>query len=174
LFGSLLAKAHVEGGRIDDASQKLEEFAAAGFEMPLDQIWLTGMVDYAEAAIECRNPKFALPLFERLLPWAGLLPATGASALAPVSLYLGGLASVLGRDDEADTYFAQSAAMSERIGAKFFAARTDLLLGRMLATRGAPGDLNRAKEALVRARDAASTQGYANVQKLAEDALAGS
>ena len=61
LFGSLLAKAHVEAGRIDDASRKLEEFAAAGFEMPLDQIWLTGMVDYAEAAIECGNPRVRAP-----------------------------------------------------------------------------------------------------------------
>ena len=174
LFGSLLAKAHVEAGRIDDATRKLQEFEAAGFEMPLDQIWLTGMVDYAEAAIECNNPRFAQPLFDLLAPWAGLLPATGASALAPVSLYLGGLASVLGRYDEAEAFFAQSAEMSERIGAKFFAARTDLLLGRMLMSRREAGDADRARAVLARARDAATTQKYANVQKLAEQELAGS
>ena len=159
LFGSLLAKAHVEAWRFDDSEpEKLGEFASAGFEMPLDQVWLTGMVDYAEAAIECRNPKFALPLFDRLLPWAGLLPATGASALAPVSLYLGGLASVLGRYDEAEEHLTQSAAMSERIGAWFFVARTDLLFGRMLASRGAPDDAERARRALSRARRRRRTQ----------------
>ena len=171
LFGSLLAKAHVEAGRIEEASQKLEEFAAADFDMSFDQTWLTGMVDYAEAAIECREPKYALPLFERLLPWAGQLPATGASALAPVSLYLGGLAAVLGRFDEADAYFAQSAAMSERIGAAFFAARTDLLLGRMLATRRAAGDTERVRDVLARARESAAMNNYANVQQLAEREL---
>ena len=96
LFGSLLAKAHVEAGRFDEARQKLSDFAAAGFELPLDQIYLVGMVDYAEAAIECGDAEYAGPLFERLLPWAALLPATGASVLAPVCLYLGGLATVLG------------------------------------------------------------------------------
>jgi hypothetical protein len=38
-----------------------------------------------------------------------------------------GLAAVLGRVDEADTYFAQAAAMNDRARAKFFGARTDLL-----------------------------------------------
>jgi class 3 adenylate cyclase len=91
LFASLLAKAHVEGDRTDEARYLLEEFAAEDFDLPLDQIWLTGMVDFAEAAIECREPKYAGPLFDRLAPWAGQLPATGASALGPVSHYLGGL-----------------------------------------------------------------------------------
>ena len=172
LFGSLLAKAHVEAGRFDDASRKLDEFAAAGFEMPLDQIWLTGMVDYADAAIECRDPKFAQPLFERLLPWAGQLPATGASTLAPVSLYLGGLATVLGDYDAADAFLAQSAAMSERMGAKFFAARTDLMSGRMLAARGAPTDDERARVLLARARAAAVDHSYGNVRQLADAELA--
>ena len=58
LFGSLLAKAHVEGGRTDEARSLLEAFAASGFDLPLDQVWLTGMVDYAEAAIECRDPEY--------------------------------------------------------------------------------------------------------------------
>jgi hypothetical protein len=83
LFGSLLAKAHVEGDGTDDARRLLEEFAAADFDLPQDQIWMTGKVDFAEAAIECRDPKYAAPLFDRLAPWADQLPATGASALGP-------------------------------------------------------------------------------------------
>jgi len=83
---------------------------------------MTGMVDFADAAIECGEPSYAAPLFERLEPWAGQLPVTGASALGPVSHYLGGLATVLGRLDEADAYFAHAAAMSEGMGAKFFGA----------------------------------------------------
>jgi len=52
---------------------------------------MTGMVDFADAAIECGEPSYAAPLFERLEPWAGQLPVTGASALGPVSHYLGDL-----------------------------------------------------------------------------------
>jgi hypothetical protein len=171
LFASLLAKAHVEGDRTDDARTLLEEFAAADFDLPLDQIWLTGMVDFAEAAIECRDPKYAGPLCDRLAPWADQLPATGASALGPVSHYLGGLAAVLGRYDEADTYFAQSASLGDRMGATFFAARTDLLWGRMLAERKAPGDTDKARDLLTQAHSAAVAHGYGTVERRAAAAL---
>ena len=144
MFGSLLAKAHVEVDHTDEALRQLEAFAASGFDLQLDQVWLSGMVDYADAAVVCGDPTYARPLFERLAPWHAQLPATGASALPPVSHYLGGLAGVLGRYDEADAYFSQSAAMSERLGAKFFAARTDLWWGNVLARRNRPGDADAA------------------------------
>jgi hypothetical protein len=170
-FMSLLAKAHVEEDRVDLATELLEEFAAAGFELPLDQVWLTGMVDFAEAAIECRDPTFAGPLFDLLEPWAAQLPATGASALGPVSHYLGGLATVLGRFDTAETFFMMSSALSGRMRAKFFAARTDLLWARMLVERGGPGDADRARSLLINARDVAATQSYGVVQRRAVAAL---
>jgi class 3 adenylate cyclase len=170
-FMSVLAKAHVEGDRIDRASELLEEFAAAGFQLPLNQLWLTGMVDFAEAAIECRDRASAGPLFEQLEPWAAQLPATGGSALGPVSHYLGGLAFVLGRFDEADAYFIQAAALNDRMGAKFFAARTNLSWGRMLAERRGPGAIEKARDLLTRARTSAEVNGYRNVERRAAEAL---
>jgi tetratricopeptide (TPR) repeat protein len=170
-FMSLLAKAHVEGDRVDRAVELLEEGAAAGFQLPLDQTWLTGMVDFAEAAIECRHVAAAAALFVQLEPWAAQLPATGASALAPVSHYLGGLATVTGEFDRADTYFDQAAVISQRMGAKFFAARTDLSWGKMLAERGAPGDSAKARTLLTRAQAAAAANGYGNVERRAAEAL---
>ena len=134
--------------------------------------WITGMVSYADAAIECRDSKYAEPLFDRLAPWADQWSTTGAvAALGPVSHYLGGLATVLGRYDEADAYFAQSAAMCDRIGTKFFAARTDLLWGRMLAERRAPGDTEKARELLTKAHSVAAANGYGNVERRAAAAL---
>ena len=171
LFGSLLAKAHVEGDRTDDARHVLEEFAATDFDLPLDQIWFTGMVDFAEVAIECGDPKYAQPLFDRLSPWAGQLPATGGSVLGPVTYYLGGLATVLRRYTEANVYFTQAAEFSDRVGAKFFAARTNLLWGKMLAERRAPGDTETARELLTKAQTVAAVKGYANVERRASDAL---
>ena len=69
-FRAALAAAHADAGRTDDARRMLEEFAAADFSLTLDQLWTTGMVSYAGAAIECRDPKYAGPLFDRLVPWA--------------------------------------------------------------------------------------------------------
>jgi hypothetical protein len=88
-----------------------------------------------------------------------------------VSHYLGGLATVLGRYDQADAYFAKASEFSDRIGAKFFAARTDLLWGRMLAERSRPGDRERAQVLLSQARAAAATYGYRNVERRAATAL---
>ncbi len=173
LFSSLLAKAHVEGDRTDDARALLEQFAAADFDLPLDQTWLTGMVDFAEAAIECRDPKYAEAIFEQLAPWSDQLPATGGSALGPVSHYLGGLATVLRHYDQADTYFAQAAEFNERTGAKFFDARTNLLWGTMLAERSRPGDAERARALLTKAHTAAAAHGYRTVARRAAAALVG-
>ena len=117
MFGSLLAKAHAEADRTDEVRRQLDAFAASGFDLPPDQVWLSGMVDYVDAAVECGNATHADELFERLAPWHAQLPATGASALAPVSLYLGGLSAVLGHFDQADAYFSQSAAHSAAVGA---------------------------------------------------------
>lgn len=171
MFGSLLAKAHVEVDRTDEALRQLDAFAASGFDLQLDQVWLSGMVDYADAAVECGDPGYAKPLFELLAPWHDQLPSTGASALPPVSHYLGGLAGVLGNYDAADAYFSHAAAMSERLGAKFFLARTDLWWGTMLARRNRPGDADHAKARLSKAQQAGQAFGYDNIDRRATQAL---
>jgi tetratricopeptide (TPR) repeat protein len=171
MFGSLLAKAHAEVDCTDAALGQLEAFAASGFDLQLDYVWLSAMVDYADAAVTCGDPTYAQPLFERLAPWHAQIPATSASALPPVSHYLGGLAGVLGRYDEADAYFSQSAAVSKRLGAKFFAARTELWWGNVLARRNRPGDADAAAARLTKAQRIAREFGYGNVDRRATEAL---
>ncbi len=170
-FRSLLAKAHVEAGRPQVAAGMLEEFAEAGFELPLDQLWLTGMVDYAEAAMGCGDPAYALPLYQRLVPWARQLPVTGASALGPVSHYLGGLAMVLGRTGDAARHLDDAAALAAGMGARYFAVRTDVLRGRLLRTRGAAGDAEAAEALLRGARAVAVEHSYGAVERQAAEAL---
>jgi hypothetical protein len=107
-----------------------------------------------------------------LLPWSEQWTDNGATAACPVAHYLGGCASVLGRHDEADEWFAQSARMCDAMGAKFFGAQTELLWGRMLVERAAPGDADRARELLAHAHDVARSLGYGAVEQRAESALA--
>ena len=64
------------------------------------------------------------------------------------------------------------AAFYYRLRPKYLrAARTNLAWGRMLAERGAPGDIETARELLTNARTAAATRGYANVERRAAQAL---
>ncbi len=159
-FVSVLASAHAQDGRIEEAGRVLKQFVEAGFRLPDDMGWMSGMVTYAEVAVECRDPRLAEPLFAQLRPWADQLSYNDVTTEGPVSHYLGGLATVLGRFDEAHAYFADSAALCERIGASCFGARTDLNWARMLLERGKPGDLDRACRLLHRAHTTAADYGY--------------
>jgi class 3 adenylate cyclase/tetratricopeptide (TPR) repeat protein len=171
-YVAVLAMAYVEGDRLDEARHLLEEFAAKDFDLPINEEWLTGMVSYSGAAIHCRDPRYAGPLFDQLSPWADRWSTTlGPTVEGPVSHFLGGLATVLGRYDEADAYFAHSAASSARAHAKFFAAQTDLLWGKMHAERRAPGDVERARDLLTEAQTVAADSGYGNVERRATEQL---
>jgi class 3 adenylate cyclase len=170
-FVAVLALAQAESGDTDAARHLLEEFAATDFQLPLDYVWLTGMACYAEAAIECRDPGYAEPVFERLSPWSGRLVYDSATATGPVDQFLGGLATVMGRYDEANAYFAQCSAFCGRAGAKFYASRTDFSWGRMLAERQAPGDIEKARDLLTKGHTAAAANGYGTVERRAAAAL---
>ena len=93
------------------------------------------------------------------------------STAGPISRTLGGLASVLGRYDEAESYFAHAAASSQRANAKYFAARTDLYWGSMLTARRGRGDSERARHLLSKALATAVMCGYGNVERRANAVL---
>jgi hypothetical protein len=95
-------------------------------------------------------------------------PAGSLNAEGPVSHYLGGLATVLGRYNAADAHFTQASAFNERLHAAFFAARTNLSWGKMLAERNAPGDADKARDLLTKAHAVAVTNGYRNVERRAK------
>jgi class 3 adenylate cyclase len=170
-FTAYLAMAHAEGDGHQSAHSMLEEFAETAFDLPPDHVWMSGMVEYAEAAIECRSSQYAGLLLDRLAPFADRQAYNQVTSEGLASHYLGGLAAVLGRYDEANGYFARSAAQSDRMGAKFFAARTHLLWGRMFLDRHGPGDDQRARELLTTARAIAEGNGYGNVARRAVAAL---
>lgn len=169
--GSFLAGAYAEGNRPDDVKQQLSKFAASGFELPVDNAWLNAMLGYAGAATICQDTRFAMDLFDRLVPYADQWAVTRASTDGPVSQHLGGLAAILGRYVEAEKYLSQAAVSNERAGAKFFAARTNLVWGLMLSERNGPGDIEQARTRLAAAHTVAESQGYANLARRAAEAM---
>jgi hypothetical protein len=172
VLSGALAIADMEVDDTDGSRRRLEAFAVGNFELEMNPVWVTGMIFYADAAVELGDAIFAGPLNERLVPWADQWSDNGATAANPICHYLGGLATVLGLYDEADAYFAQSAAMCEGASARFFLAQTHLLWGRMLLDRGKISDRDRALSLLQSARDCAIVNRYASVQNRAERALA--
>jgi len=120
---------------------------------------------FAEVAVECRAAGPAAVLFESLAPWADQVSASGMTAEGPVSHYLGGLASTLGRHDEAESFFAKSTEWCDRAGAVHFGVRTDLWRGRLLAERRGPHDLERARDLLTKTHAASVAAGYGGVER---------
>jgi class 3 adenylate cyclase/tetratricopeptide (TPR) repeat protein len=163
-----LAAAHAEADRLDLAAQVLREYLVDGPDLPMDQAWMTITMLHAHAAVEVGNPEIARIVFEALAPFHDQVCSSGGmSPHGPVSHYLGGLATVLADYDAAERYFTHAAAVNQRLGAKFFNARNDLLWGRMLVQRSAPSDLDRARELLTSACTVAAEHGYANVERWA-------
>ncbi len=171
VFVAVLALAHSEADHVEESRHLLEGFATTGFELPLDPTWLTGMIAYADAAVELQDPGFAGPILERLAPFADQWLYTDVATSGPISRTLGGLATVLGRFGEAESYFSHSAAASDRAGAKYFAARSDLSWGKMLLERHGSGDIESAQELLTRAKAAGVNHGYGTIARRATAAL---
>lgn len=168
-----LAMALSEGGLFDECRQVLEEFAATKYELRMDTAWINGMTEYAVAAINLGEPQFAVELYERLRPYAAQFSSAGGlTAEGPVCLFLGQLATVLGRYDEAAEHLDAAVAFTEKNNAWFFGALSIYAYGQMLARRGQSGDARRAREYLRRAQALGETRGYARVATRAATELA--
>lgn len=168
-----LAMAFAQAGRLDEAARLLEEFAATDYFLPQDAAWLNGMTEYGYAAVMCGDPLIAQSLYDVLSPWASQFSSAGGlTAEGPVHLYLGGLATVLARFDEAERHLRLTDEFCARYGAKFYGALANLLYGQMLLARGRDGDLAAARSRLVLAHETATTYGYGGVERDAAAALA--
>jgi class 3 adenylate cyclase len=167
-----LAVADLEAGDTERALQLIQAESADAFaSVPYDLLWLTSLSSFAGVVIELHAAVPAQQLFELLKPYHEQIPAGSLGCSPPVACYLGGLASVLGRYDEAENYFIEATDLNTRGGMKFAAAWTQLLWGRMRAVRSSPGDTERARELLTSAQTAAAAHGYANIKRRATEAL---
>jgi hypothetical protein len=166
-----LAVTLLESGDENRARQLVDQAAAESFSLPEDFAWLDGMVGYATVVIELHLPAAAEQLSELLAPYRDQVPENQGHPQPPVAMFLGGLASVLQRFNEADAYFQEAAELNRRGQMKFAQAHTNMLWGRMLRTRDEPCDADRARSLLEHARDIAATHGYATIERQARAEL---
>ena len=157
-FMAILAVAHLEAGYEEAARELVDEGAAESFTLPKDGGWFDGMVSYARVVIELRLRAHAEPLIERLAPFRDQVPHNGLVPQPPVATFLGGLATVVDRFEEAESYFEQAADLNTRGEMKFAEAYSNMLWGRMLRRRSGPRDADRARELLEQARERAAAR----------------
>jgi DNA-binding SARP family transcriptional activator len=142
----LVAVLECELGREKEARRAFDELARADFAaLPRDGEWLFCLCLLAEVAAHLHDRDRAAILYDQLLPFANRNAlATGDVAVGSVARYLGLLASTTSQWDDAARHFEEALEMNARMGARPWLAHTKHDYARMLLSRDAPGDRERA------------------------------
>ena len=125
----------------------MDELAARNFtDLPRGAFWIADLALLTEIATSCEDAKLATSLYNLLLPYAQrlVLPSATAVSYGSASYYLGILATLLGRWQDADRHFAEAVATHEGGTMSGFLARTRYAYAEMLVRRDEPRDQERA------------------------------
>jgi class 3 adenylate cyclase len=171
VYQPALAWATLEAGDLPAARRLLDAAAANAFDAPMDTVWLDGILSYATVAVELKAREAAEQLLAMLAPYHDQVPCEGVASREPVAVFLGGLATVVGRYNDAERYFREADELNVRGNLRFSEAETNLWWARMLLLRRGEGDAERALDLLEHARSVASAHGYALIEERATNLM---
>ena len=159
----------------DGARRSLRELADELPGRPRDGLWLPAVAVAALVAARLHEPAAAERLYQALLPYraqviAGTMPHP-VVCFGSASLFLGLLATVTSRWEEAGRHFEAAIAAHDRAGARPLLARARYEYARMLLALGQAGDRRRAAELLDQALADASALGMAAVAEGIDELL---
>ena len=119
-----LAAVHVEGGSPQRAQEILSAFAAGGFILTQDEMWLLAMSFLAEAASGSRRSgrrgNDSTTCWRRTSQHVAMGPPDGCNGA--IASHLGLLAIALGRTEDAERHLRRGIEIDERMGAALFVA----------------------------------------------------
>jgi tetratricopeptide (TPR) repeat protein len=146
VFRCALAHCHARLGYIAEAQQALTDLARDdSASLPFDQEWLFGMSLLAETAALAGDIGSAAVLYNRLVPWGALNAVDQAEGCrGSIARYLGLLAALLERFDDAERHFEAGLVMNERMGLRPWVARSEEDFAGLLLRRDRPGDAEKA------------------------------
>ncbi|HYI35917.1 MAG TPA: BTAD domain-containing putative transcriptional regulator [Thermoleophilaceae bacterium] len=131
--------------------------------LTFDEEWLVSMGFLAETAHALEDTRSAAVLYELLRAYPGRVAISYPEiSTGSVSRPLGLLATTLTRWEDAARHFETALEMNARIGARSWLAHTQHEYARMLATRDAPGDAERADQLTAEALSAYRELGIAH------------
>jgi len=145
-------------GRRDEARALLDKVAREDLErMTRLPESLTGLVLYAEVAVETASSSAASTPYALLEPWAEQFVGSAIGGYGHVRMWLGLLAAVMGEHEQADDHLAFACEFHETNGVWVWAARGHLGWAEALAARG---DGKSAREHAARALELSREHGY--------------
>jgi tetratricopeptide (TPR) repeat protein len=165
LLRTTLARLACELGRAQDEHSAAK--ALVDDSLPVNHHWTMNVTNAAALASLLGDTVWAAVLYKLLVPYHDQMVFAMGLSSGSVAHYLGVLCATLRRDDDAEAHFSDAQATHTRIGARPWLARTRLEWARMLLTRRATGDLERARELLNQALTTARELGLATVEQRA-------
>jgi class 3 adenylate cyclase/tetratricopeptide (TPR) repeat protein len=163
-----MALLHCETGREDEARNALAGICDVSERFPHEGSWTRGLGLAAMVAANVGDEVSAGRIYAMFAPYAGQAAASGVLFFGAVDHYLGLLAGVMGRFDEAEAHFAAAERFHDDMGARPWLARTRLEWGRLLQRRG---EASRARRLLQQALASATELGQGSVEAAAQNAL---
>jgi tetratricopeptide (TPR) repeat protein len=135
-----LAELLLRAGREEEARECFEVVAATGFAaIPRDGDWMTAAALAAEVAVGLRDAERAAVLYDMLIPYRrqNVVIGLAAHCLGSCERYLGKLAALLGRTEQATEHLRAALEANAALGATVELAHTQLDLAAVLGN-GAP------------------------------------
>ena len=112
-------------GREDVAREILGEGMASGFrDLPVDVFWITNTIAYAILATELDDAEAAALLLPMLEPHANEVSWNGVTSQGPIAAYVGKLASLIGRHEEAEEHLRVALEIADAFGWQYHRATT--------------------------------------------------
>ena len=141
------------------------------FSLPEDSAWFDGIVYYARVVIELQLRAHAERLIELLVPFRDQVPHNGLIPQPPVATYLGGLATVVGRYEEAESYFEQASRAQYPWRDAVRRGRNEHVVGSNAPCSQRARRRRPLRSLLEQARESAAARGYAMVERRAKAEL---
>jgi tetratricopeptide (TPR) repeat protein len=163
-FRGSLALAQARAGHIDKARAMIRQELTTGFPMPDDMAWSTGIANWADAAVLTHERDAAALLREELAPYHDQIVTTTITIEPAVSHYLGTLDHVLGRNDDANNWFAEAMQLHQQLESPLLIAYTHAAWAALLADRNQGDDPTRAGAMAGTALATATALGYAYIE----------
>jgi tetratricopeptide (TPR) repeat protein len=163
----LVAWDAAESGDLARARHEFDRLAASDFtDVARDFDFFTTMAGLSVVCCRLTDRPRARLLLELLSPFATRTVMAGESAcFGSVSHHLGGLASVIGDHELAETRFRAALAQHERMGSEPFVALTEAAWGTQLLRRGSSNERARGTQLLGAANERAGRLGMLRVAR---------
>ncbi|MEA2190063.1 MAG: hypothetical protein QOI73_184, partial [Solirubrobacteraceae bacterium] len=140
-WSAALALAQIETGALEEGRERYERIARDDFALPRDWYWSLTTALLVEACAALRDTARAPSLYALLEPFAErFVQVIFTASWGSIHRYLGLLAGVMERFDDAEAHFERALERNAGMGAVLMTAETQCAYGALLLRRAGAGD----------------------------------